>query len=123
MNKFDKVKVLESRLIYKGRGNIVADLLEFTDGSKHEWVYFKGREGPGAVAVAAFTKEDKMILTRQYRHPFGKLMEDLPACGITEGETREQAAIRELEEETGYTAGKLEWIGRFTWNPSAMGLE
>jgi ADP-ribose pyrophosphatase len=121
MGKFDKVKILESHVIYKGRGSIVADLLEFADGSKHEWVYFKGREGPGAVAVAAFTKENKMILTKQYRHPFGKLMEDLPAGGMTEGETPEQAALRELEEETGYTAEKLEWIGRFTWAPGAMG--
>ncbi len=121
MNKFDKVKILNSRVIYKGRGHIVADLLEFADGTKHEWVYFKGQEGLGAVAVAAFTKENKMILTKQYRHPFGKLMEDLPAGGMSEGETPEQAALRELEEETGYTAEKLEWIGRFTWAPGAMG--
>jgi ADP-ribose pyrophosphatase len=121
MNKFDKIKVLESRVIYKGRGHVVADLLEFADGTKHEWVYFKGREGPGAVAVAAFTKENKMILTKQYRHPFGKLMEDLPAGAMNDGETPEQAALRELEEETGYTAEKLESIGRFTWAPSAMG--
>ena len=40
---------------------------------------------------------------------------------MTEGETPEQAALRELEEETGYTAEKLEWIGRFTWAPGAMG--
>lgn len=121
MSKFDKVKILKSRVIHRGRGHIVADLLEFADGSRHEWVYFKGREGPGAVAVAAFTKENKMILTKQYRHPFRKLMEDLPAGGMLEGETPEQAARRELEEETGYTAEKLEWIGRFTWAPGAMG--
>jgi ADP-ribose pyrophosphatase len=71
--------------------------------------------------VAAFTKENKMILTKQYRHPLGKLMEDLPAGGMIERETPEQAALRELEEETGYTAEKLEWIGRFTWAPGAMG--
>jgi ADP-ribose pyrophosphatase len=121
MRKFDRVKILESRVVYKGRSSVVADLLEFADGSRHEWVYFKGREGPGAVAVAAFTKEKKMILTKQYRHPFGTLMEDLPAGGMSEGETPEQAALRELEEETGYTAERLEWIGRFTWAPGAMG--
>ena len=95
------------------------DVLEFADGSRHEWIYFKvlGK----AVAIAAFTKDDKMILTKQYRHPFGKVIFDIPAGGMKDGETPEQAALRELAEETGYTAEKLQWIGRFTWAPGAMG--
>jgi ADP-ribose pyrophosphatase len=72
------------------------------------------------VAIAAFTEDNKMILTKQYRHPLRKLIYDLPAGGIEDGETPEQAALRELEEETGYTAERLEWIGRFNWNPSKM---
>lgn len=55
-----------------------------------------------------------MILIRQYRHPFDKVIYDIPAGGSKDGETLEQAALRELEEETGYTAEKLGWIGRFT---------
>jgi len=122
VDKFDRVKVVESRTVYNKHGRlIVEDVLEFADGSRHEWVYFKGSEGPGAVAVAAFTRDNKMILTKQYRHPFRKLIHDLPAGGIQIGETSEEAALRELEEETGYTAEKLEWIGRFTWAPSNMG--
>ena len=125
MRKFDKVEVLKSRAIYNKHGRcVVEDVLRFADGSTHEWVYFKGeRKGPGAVAVATFTKDNKIVLTRQYRHPFGRLLEDLPAGGMMKGETPQQAALRELEEETGYTAEKLEWIGRFTWAPSAMGPE
>ena len=118
-SKFDKVKVVESRIIYDKHGRrVFEDMLEFADGSRHEWVYFKGS---GAVAIAAFTNNNKMILTKQYRHPFGKIIYDLPAGGIMDGETTEQAALRELEEETGYTAERLEWIGRFTWAPSNMG--
>jgi len=120
--KFDSVKILASRIVYEKHGrHIVEDVLEFADGSRHEWIYFKGSEGPGAVAIAAFAKDEKMILTKQYRHPFRKMMYDLPAGGMIKGETSEQAALRELEEETGYTAEKLEWIGRFTWAPSNMG--
>jgi ADP-ribose pyrophosphatase len=123
--KFDNVKILESRILFAKHDRIVVeDVLEFADGSRDEWVYFKGGgpagDLPVGVAVVAFTKDDKMILTRQYRHPMRKLIYDLPAGGMKDGETPEEAALRELEEETGYTAEKLEWIGRFNWNPSNM---
>jgi ADP-ribose pyrophosphatase len=102
--KFDKVKILESRIFYEKHGRIVVeDVLEFADGSRQEWVYFKGSGAAGAfasaVAIAAFTEDNKMILTKQYRHPLRKLIYDLPAGGIEDGETPEQAALRELEEE------------------------
>lgn len=121
--KFKRVKVIESRVIYNKHGRrIVEDVLEFADGSTHEWVYFAGAGAKGgAVAIAAFTEDNKMILTKQYRHPFRKIIYDIPAGGAQEKETPEQAALRELEEETGYTAEKLKWIGRFTWAPGAMG--
>jgi len=123
--KFDEVKVLESRVLFEKHDRIVVeDVLEFADGSRQEWVYFKGvgagGDLPSAVAIAAFTQDGKMILTKQYRHPMRRLIYDLPAGGIKEGETPEQAALRELEEETGYTTEKLKWIGRFNWNPSNM---
>lgn len=119
VSKFDRIKVVSSRTLYKKHGRFVLeDVLEFSDGSRHEWIYFRTS---GAVAVAAFTQDNKMILTRQYRHPFTQIIHDLPAGGVEEGETSEEAALRELEEETGYTAEKLEWIGRFTWAPSNMG--
>lgn len=118
--KFDEVKVVESRIVYNKRGRcIVEDSLEFADGSKYEWVYFRALGF--AVAVAAFTEDNKMLLVRQYRHPFRRIMYDLPAGGMKKGETPEQAALRELEEETGYTAERLEWIGRFTWAPGNIG--
>ncbi len=118
--KFENVKVIESRVVYKKHGrSVVEDVLEFADGSKHDWVYFKA--SGAAVAVAAFTKDDKMILTKQYRHPFGRIIWDIPAGGSKNGETPLESALRELQEETGYTAENLEWIGRFTWAPGAMG--
>lgn len=123
--KFDRVKILESRILYEKHGKtVVEDVLEFADGSRQEYVYFKGSGAmgvfPGAVAIAAFTEDNKMILTKQYRHPLRKLIYDLPAGGMKDRETPEKAALRELEEETGYTAEKLVWIGRFNWNPSKM---
>jgi len=121
--KFESIEIIESRIVYDKHGRrILEDVLEFADGSRHEWVYHPGTgAGPGAVAVAAFTEDNKMILTKQYRHPFRKIIHDLPAGGMESGETLEEAALRELEEETGYTAEKLEWIGRFSWAPGTMG--
>lgn len=118
-SKFDQVNVLKSRAVYNKHGrHVVEDVIKFADGSIDERVYI---ECSGAVAIAAFTENNEMILTRQYRHPFRKVIYDMPAGGVEEGETSEQAALRELEEETGYTAEKLEWIGRFTWAPGNMG--
>jgi len=122
-DKFGNVKVIESRTVYNKHGRVVLeDVLRFADGSTYEHVYFEGTGcKPGAVAVAALTKDNKMILTKQYRHPLRRVIYDLPAGGMKDGETPEQAALRELEEETGYTAEKLEWIGRFSWAPGSMG--
>lgn len=124
-SKFDKVRVAESRTLYNKHGKcVVVDTLEFADGSRHEWVYFRGLGSvgsvAGAVAIAAFTKDNKIILTKQYRHPLRKVIVNLPAGGIHNGETPRQAALRELEEETGYTTDELRWIGRFNWNSSSM---
>ena len=120
VGKFDNVRVVKSRTVYNKHGRLILeDVLEFADGSRHEWVYLK--VSGAAVAIAAFTHNNKMILTRQYRHPFGKVIYDIPAGGMKNGDTPKQAALRELEEETGYTAENLEWIGRFTWAPGAMG--
>lgn len=46
---------------------------------------------------------DKIVLIRQYRYPVGDYLYELPAGLIDEGETSEQAAIREMKEETGFT--------------------
>ncbi len=50
----------------------------------------------------------EIVLQKQYRPPIGKTVIELPAGLIDEGETAEQAAIRELKEETGYVAEVLE---------------
>jgi ADP-ribose pyrophosphatase len=118
MDKFRSVKVVKSKIVYNKHGRqIVEDTLEFADGSKHEWIYFKcGR----AAGIAAFTKDNKMILTKQYRHPFGKVVLDLPGGSVEEGETPMQAAQREFEEETGFTAKKLERIGKYNPGPNSQ---
>ena len=66
---------------------------------------------PDCVAVVAVDADDNVILVRQYRHPVERALLEIPAGVIDPGEEPHHSAARELEEETGYTAGRLERIG------------
>ncbi len=66
-----------------------------------------------AVVMAfALTKGKKLILVREYKPGANKIVTQLPAGYIDDNETLEQAAVRELAEETGYAAPKIEKIGK-----------
>ncbi|MEM3461959.1 MAG: NUDIX hydrolase [Candidatus Bathyarchaeia archaeon] len=118
--KFCSVKILTSKPIYNKHGiTILEDSVKFGDGTTYEYVYFKSN---GAVIIAAFTEDKKMVLTKQYRHPLRRIVYDVPGGAIENGETPSQAALRELEEETGFTAEKLDWIGRFSRGPSSQAV-
>lgn len=69
-------------------------------------------------AVAALVVEDgDVLLARQYRHPVGRWIYDLPAGSGKENETPMQAARRELEEELGLVANDLSQLHTFYSNP------
>ena len=57
---------------------------------------------PDWVLILARTAEGKWVMTEQYRHGSGKIALEFPAGIIDKGETPEQAALRELQEECGY---------------------
>ena len=61
---------------------------------------------PDWVLILARTTEGKWVMTEQYRHGTGKIALEFPAGIIDKGETPEDAAIRELQEECGYGAVK-----------------
>jgi ADP-ribose pyrophosphatase len=64
----------------------------------------------GAVAVCALTPDNKIVLVEQFRKPLDDTMLEIPAGKLEIGEKREEAAKRELEEETGYKAKSLQLI-------------
>lgn len=76
----------------------------------------------GVVAVLAMTSDDALVLTEQYRPPVGKRVIDLPAglagdiCG-QEAEDFSAAALRELEEETGFTAKSMRPLATLPTSP------
>lgn len=72
----------------------------------------------GAVAVLAITPEDKVILVKQFRHPTGGPLLEIPAGKLdVDNEPPEQCAYRELAEETPYTAGGMTLIHSFYTAP------
>ena len=66
---------------------------------------------PGASAVVPFATEDDVVLIRQHRHAAGGVILEVPAGKLDPGETPDVCAARELEEETGLRAGRLEKLG------------
>jgi ADP-ribose pyrophosphatase len=65
-------------------------------------------EHPGAVAVVPVLPDGRILLVRQFRHPVGKVLLEIPAGKLDAGEDPDECALRELEEETGYRAGTME---------------
>jgi ADP-ribose pyrophosphatase len=66
---------------------------------------------PGASAVVPFLSDDEVLLIRQYRHAAGGTILEVPAGKLDPGDTPESCAARELEEEAGQRAGRLEKLG------------
>lgn len=72
----------------------------------------------GAVAVVPVTDDGKVIVEEQFRYPLGRVITEIPAGKLDSlTEDRLDAAKRELEEETGYTADK--WVDLGVYYPSA----
>lgn len=104
-------KTISSEMIYEGRIlNLRRDKVHVKDGKTS---YREIVEHNGGVALAAITPEGKMVMVRQYRKPAEKAILEVPAGKIEKGEDHRLTAERELKEETGYTAGKIEFITSF----------
>lgn len=77
-------------------------------------------QAPSWVNIFALTKDREAILVRQPRIGMMQLTLEVPGGGIELGEDPAHAAIRELEEETGYRAGRIQSIGVISPNPAIM---
>ena len=66
---------------------------------------------PGAAAVVPFVSADDVLLIRQFRHAAGGTILEVPAGKIDPGDTPKSCAARELEEEAGRRAGRIEKLG------------
>ncbi len=66
---------------------------------------------PGAVCVVPVTDEGEVIMVRQFRYAFGEVLLEVPAGKLEPNEDPLSAALRELEEESGVVANRVEHIG------------
>lgn len=101
--------------IYKGRiVHLHIDDVELIDGSqaKREIV-----EHDGGVTVIPVDSDGNVYCVRQFRYAFGESIIETPAGKLEKGEDPFQCAMRELGEETGFTADKYVYLGEFYPSP------
>ncbi len=105
------IKRLTRKTIYKDEWlTLYQDGVRFDDNSKGTIAWADRKDGVGIVVV---TKDNKILLNKEYRYIVNEYSWEIPGGGIDEGETPEVAAIRELYEETGIKAEKVEKVGVF----------
>lgn len=74
-------------------------------------------EHPGGVAIVALNQNNEVYVEKQYRHPFGKVIMEIPAGKLDADEDPFDCCVRELQEETGLTAGHYDYLGKFMLSP------
>lgn len=104
-----KEKTISSEQIYKGKIiDVYKDRVICPNGK--ESVREVVRHCKASCVVAEL--DGKIIMERQYRYPFDEVMIELPAGKFDPKETPEECARRELEEETGYHANEIIYLGK-----------
>jgi ADP-ribose pyrophosphatase len=102
-------KPIERKKLYSGRiVDVRLDTAELQNGKR---VFREVVEHPGGVAIVPVLDDMRVLLVRQYRYPMGQELLEIPAGKLERGEEPIDCAMRELSEETGYTAGKLTYLG------------
>jgi len=97
-----------AREIYKGRAiHLCVESVRLPNGKTTELDIVRH---PGASAVVPLRDNGQVLLIHQYRHAAGGYLYEVPAGKLDPEETPEACAARELEEETGWRAGKLIWL-------------
>jgi ADP-ribose pyrophosphatase len=104
------------RLMQNRYFSVRSDRLELPDGGIKDPYYVIER--PDAAIVFPLTESGEVVLVRQYRPPLEMMELGLPAGLVEAGERPEEAARRELAEETGYTGGEWDLLGSLASSPS-----
>ncbi len=104
-------RTLSSRTVFRNRWIALEEHEVEAAAGGHQFTYTYLAVEP-SVMVVAVTEEGRIPIIRQYRYPSKAYNLELPGGGAG-GQTPEEAARMELEEETGYRAGRVEKLGDF----------
>ena len=113
------MEMLESREVYRGRILRVREdkvLLPNGKTGTREVV-----EHPGGVGILALDDEDRVVLVRQYRYAFSRVLTEIPAGKREKGEEPFVTARRELKEEIGAEADQWTDMGALIASPGCYG--
>lgn len=111
-------EIVHSEYVYRGRVlNLRLDTVRVADG--HETLR-EIAEHRGAVAMVPLDKANHVTLVRQWRAATQRVMLEIPAGTLEENEAPQDAAPRELREETGLTAARLDFLARFYSSPGIL---
>ena len=108
-------KLEKSKILFEGKVfNLKVDEIEYNSGNKgiREIVVH-----PGGAVVIPVTDEGKLIMVTQFRYPFQTTLLEFPAGKLDIDENPLDCAVRELEEETGYKAAKVNELGKIYTAP------
>ncbi|MBQ0110917.1 MAG: NUDIX hydrolase, partial [Oscillospiraceae bacterium] len=109
----------KTEYIYKGRIiNLRKDDVLLPNGNLADREII---EHPGGASILAVTDEGEVLFVEQYRHPTGDILTEIPAGKLEKGEKPEVCAAREIVEETGYKASKLELLMSCWPSPGCYG--
>jgi 8-oxo-dGTP pyrophosphatase MutT (NUDIX family) len=112
-----KWKVLSSEYLHREPWlTIRKDKCELSNGEVVPAFYVQ--EYPDWVNAFALTKDNKVVMVKQYRHGIEEIGIELPGGVAEDGESMEEAVRRELQEETGYEFNSYEYLGKICANPS-----
>lgn len=112
-------EVASSELIFENKIiRLERDMIRFHDGHEAERVVI---HHPGAVALVVVDEDGHWLMIRQYRHPAGKPLLEIPAGTREDDEAPEHTAAREVREETGYAAGSIVHLGGTWMAPGFLG--
>ncbi|NMB91239.1 NUDIX hydrolase [candidate division WWE3 bacterium] len=110
---------LDEKITKVGFRKIISKTYRMPDNTE---AIFDVVEGGESACVLALTKENKVILTEQFRPGPEKLLREIPGGAIDSGESPLEAIQRELKEETGYS-GKLEYLGKTYRSAYSTGIK
>lgn len=116
----EKWKLLSSEYICREPwATLRRDTCELPDGRINDHYYVL--EYPDWVNMVGITAQNELLVIKQYRHGAGILSLEIPAGTMEPGENPQDAAVREMLEETGYQFEKIEEIATLYANPATSG--